>query len=290
LKKLSNIIVQEITRTHRAVEYGLNYLDRNETSICRCISVLDSIVTFYNEEGECCPLVQSFILLGHENGRILFCDPLNLNKKYFTLNCSKDPIVEINQDKINNCLVVRIELIYFFHIKYFKLPNFDLIDEVYCLKTLTTFSRLNSKIMFGFEDGSIHVEEVKRSESKDISNRVINETEMNAILKRKYKIEHKQRIEIIDKSEKHNIFASCSLDGLIKLWDTDKVLIAEIKLDDTLSYCCFCNFDGDLLCGWRNHLFKIVLKRVLPQFDKKDDFYDENDDAFIEGNKFIIYI
>jgi WD40 repeat protein len=86
---------------------------------------------------------------------------------------------------------------------------------------------------------------------------------METILKRKYKIEHKQRIEIIDKSEKHNIFASCSLDGLIKLWDTDKVLIAEIKLDDTLSYCRFCNVNGDLLCGWRNHLFKIVLKRGL---------------------------
>jgi len=174
LKRISNLIVQELIRTRRAIEYGLNYMDRNERSVCRCISVLDGIVIFYNEEGQCCPLIQSFILLGLENGRILFCDPLNLNKKYFTLNCSKDPIVEINQDKINNYLVVRIELIYFFHIKYFSLPNFDLIDEVFCLKTLTTFSRLDSKIMLGFEDGSIHVDEVKRSEAKDISNRVLS--------------------------------------------------------------------------------------------------------------------
>lgn len=84
---------------------------------------------------------------------------------------------------------------------------------------------------------------------------------MEAILKLKRKIEHKQRVEIIDSCSRYGLFASCSLDGFIKLWDLEKNLIAEIKLDDTLSYCRFCNSFGDLICGWRNHLFKIVLKR-----------------------------
>ena len=54
LKRISNLIVQELIRTRRAIEYGLNYMDRNERSVCRCISVLDGIVIFYNEEGQCC--------------------------------------------------------------------------------------------------------------------------------------------------------------------------------------------------------------------------------------------
>lgn len=53
-------------RNHRAVEYGLNYLNRNDKSLVRCVSILDSMVQFWNEEGLCCPLVQSFLLLGLE--------------------------------------------------------------------------------------------------------------------------------------------------------------------------------------------------------------------------------
>lgn len=74
-KKVSNLIVQDLMRKHRAVEYGLNYSNRTDRSIVRCVSILDSVVSFWNEEGECCPLVQTFLLLGMEVY-------LNLNKKF----------------------------------------------------------------------------------------------------------------------------------------------------------------------------------------------------------------
>ena len=36
-----------------------------------------------------------------------------------------------------------------------------------------------------------------------------------------------------------------------------------------------------------NNNFTFICQ-VLPQFDKKDDFYDEIDDIFVDGNTFFI--
>lgn len=212
--------------------------------------------------------------------------------------------------------MVRVEMSSLFHIEYFSLPKFDLVDEIYCLKTLTAYSRLESKMLLGFENGSLYLDTLKHVNAKDSFNRspsklalcliyiyiyicfslknknVRNvrikkgDAEIDTVLHRKHKVEHKQRIEIVDSCKRFKIFASCrylllwtvqfyfksyyyftflwkkfSLDGFIKLWDAEKNLIAELKLDDTLSYCRFCNSYGDLICGWRNHIFKIVLKR-----------------------------
>ena len=52
-----------------------------------------------------------------------------------------------------------------------------------------------------------------------------------------------------------------SLDGCIKLWKSNRQQLAEINLDDSLSYCCFLNSFGDLIVGWKSHLFHIPIKR-----------------------------
>jgi len=36
-------------------------------------------------------------------------------------------------------------------------------------------------------------------------------------------------------------------------------------------------------------LIFIFICKVLPQFDKKDDFYDEIDDTFVDGNTFFLF-
>jgi len=44
---------------------------------------------------------------------------------------------------------------------------------------------------------------------------------------------------------------------MIKVWNYDQLLLTEIVLDDTLSECVFFNSTGDLLVGWKKHLFVI---------------------------------
>jgi hypothetical protein len=36
-------------------------------------------------------------------------------------------------------------------------------------------------------------------------------------------------------------------------------------------------------------LIFIFICKVLPQFDKQDDFYDEIDDTFVDGNTFFLF-
>jgi len=48
-----------------------------------------------------------------------------------------------------------------------------------------------------------------------------------------------------------------SSDGGIKIWDENKVLVTEVMLEDSLSAAAFLNDAGDLLVGFKNHIFYI---------------------------------
>jgi len=50
-KKLNYIQIQSIVKTHRAVEIDLNPI--HEKSICRCVGIVETYVTFWNLEGPC---------------------------------------------------------------------------------------------------------------------------------------------------------------------------------------------------------------------------------------------
>lgn len=50
-KKLNYIQIQNLVKTRRAVEIDLNPI--HEKSICRCVGVVETYVTFWNLEGPC---------------------------------------------------------------------------------------------------------------------------------------------------------------------------------------------------------------------------------------------
>ena len=47
----------------------------------------------------------------------------------------------------------------------------------------------------------------------------------------------------------------CSDDGSVKIWDDHKTLVSEFLLDDSLCSACFLNGAGDVLIGFKNHIF-----------------------------------
>lgn len=56
----------------------------------------------------------------------------------------------------------------------------------------------------------------------------------------------------------HVITLICySSDGGIKVWDESKVLVTEVMLEESLSAATFLNEMGDLLVGFKNHIFYI---------------------------------
>ena len=74
-------------------------------------------------------------------------------------------------DKPNDTLMVRVELVSLYHIQYYKLPELELQHEIFCSKTMTSYARLNSSVLLGFEDGSIDLVEIKGVTTKESFNR-----------------------------------------------------------------------------------------------------------------------
>ena len=50
-KKLNFIQIQNIVKTHRAVEIDISPL--HEKSVCICLGIVETYVTFWNLEGPC---------------------------------------------------------------------------------------------------------------------------------------------------------------------------------------------------------------------------------------------
>ena len=50
---------------------------------------------------------------------------------------------------------------------------------------------------------------------------------------------------------------SSSKDGCVKIWSSDKCQVSEIILDSSLTSACFLNKKGDLVVGYKNHIFFI---------------------------------
>ncbi len=87
------------------------------------------------------------------------------------------------------------------------------------------------------------------------------------ILKRSLNFEHKSRVEVVDACADLKIFLSFSLDGCIKLWSTTFQLLVDINLDVSLTYCVFAGNSGDILVGWRGHLFILMLDKGTIELD-----------------------
>ncbi|KAI8790285.1 WD repeat-containing protein KIAA1875 [Biomphalaria glabrata] len=62
------------------------------------------------------------------------------------------------------------------------------------------------------------------------------------------------------------IYASCSMDGTIRIWSHTNSLIRILKVNSLPHSLSFCSSKGDLLVGINNHLFYIHHKQYLPKY------------------------
>ena len=84
--------------THRATENGHgNEIVSNCCSLC----ILNSTAMMMTDEGLCCPIRHTYLLLGLEDGRILFMDPVIRGQKYMEFKACKDAVSLIAPYRFN---------------------------------------------------------------------------------------------------------------------------------------------------------------------------------------------
>ena len=87
---------------------------------------------------------------------------------------------------------------------------------------------------------------------------------VRALLKHQPEDEHSNKITSLTACSFLNIFVSCSNDGVVKAWNSENQLIAEMEFGTALSSVGFANSRGDLLVGLQQHISIIRTDDYLP--------------------------
>ncbi|KAK6176305.1 hypothetical protein SNE40_014612 [Patella caerulea] len=261
---------------YRATENGTG---TESLTVCCCVCILNSTVLMMTEEGEASPIRQTYLLLGMEDGRVFFMDPVVKGLKYMEFKASKDAIVAMSHDSTHNSLVTISNLKYLTQIQIWTLPTLFLEHEVYCALDILRYTRINQSFLTGHENGCVNLyilePVVDQGYIKTRSRTVIPELEdVVDVYKRP---EHLESIMCLDSCQAMKIFCSSSVDGAIKIWDEQRLLLTEIMMDGSLSSVCFLNNKADLIMGFKNHIFYIDHTKVCPHLKPSGDEDDEFD-------------
>ncbi|XP_052781071.1 uncharacterized protein LOC128217749 isoform X2 [Mya arenaria] len=278
------VVIQPPSQTlaaHRATENG----NGNE-SVTNCCSlcILNSTAMMWTDEGLCCPIRHTYLLLGMEDGRILFMDPVIRGQKYMEFKASKDPIQEMKHDVAHSCLITMCRLKTLVLIQIWGLPHLDPMYEFYCGPDITCYARVGLSILSGHECGQVNLHHLEPVEDQGIS-KPKQEPAFESVVDEKRRPEHHAPLVALDSLASLQIFVTCSSDGAIKIWDENKVLLTEVMLEESLSAAVFLNEMGDLLVGFKNHIFYIDHSKLCPTFkppeiemetsDQESDVYED---------------
>ncbi|XP_060076269.1 uncharacterized protein LOC132555908 [Ylistrum balloti] len=277
---------------HRATENGTG----NEV-VCDCYSLCDlnSSATMWTDEGNCCPIRHTYLLLGMEDGRILFMDPVIRGQKYMEFKANKDKIQMMKHDVAHEALITMCQMTNHALFQMWDLPNLTLKHEVCCGQDVQHFTRLDYSFLTGHKGGAVYfhyllpVEESMTLKSKgDDEEQAADEKDVSNNGK---KLDHNSPIVGLDASTSLRIFCSASMDGAIKIWDEFCVLLTEITMEDSLSSLCFLNAQCDLLVGFQNHIYFIDHTKVCPYLKLPSDEgdYDTDTESDIYENPDVLY-
>ncbi|XP_063433586.1 uncharacterized protein LOC134715372 isoform X1 [Mytilus trossulus] len=272
---------------HRATEHGMG----NEIAAnCSSLSNLNSPAMMWTDEGFCSPIRHSYLLMGLEDGRVLFTDPVIIGQKYMEFKASKDAISDMRHDENHNSLITVSRSKELMMVQIWTLPQLELSHELYCDVDITSYARINSSFLSGHESGHLNYYLLEPAEDAGLF-KAKQEPKREDIIPKKQK-EHRSKIVSVDGSLNVKIFCSCSDNGMIRIWDEFKVLLREICLDDegaTLSSACFLDNLANMLVAFKNHLYIIDRSKVCPQIKGIEDEDTFDKESHISEEQYVLY-
>ncbi|XP_065406984.1 uncharacterized protein LOC101953297 isoform X3 [Chrysemys picta bellii] len=235
---------------------------------CKCLCSLSSPICYWIDEGLVYADTQEFLVLGMQDGRILFLHTSIQNLVYYEMKAYKDPVIELKHDIDHHQLINMCQELEYKLVQIWSLPALQLLHQINISNETMVFTRIfqNSSLFLGLHSGAVnvfdvHIEEgpvelLEKNEKKPGGNEEpdITHDSENA---------HKGPVVAVDACKTLSLFLSCGADYMVKLWDIHKNLLAEICLDNTLSSACFLNGSGDILVAFKNDLYILPHSKAL---------------------------
>ncbi|XP_071499110.1 uncharacterized protein [Diadema antillarum] len=235
-------------------------------SPCHSVLAVTAGIHYWLDQGFVCPRNRNLLLMGLEDGRILFMDAVNFGQKVCELQACKDAILEMRLDEPHSALIIKSHLREEDLFQFWSIPELQLKHEILVTTDVTGHARLDDKFYTGHYDGSVVVHDLAPM-AYDV-HAGLRHTGLSAgsVTEESGRrtLEHNGPIVGMAACASRSIFISCSSDAVIKVWDASKTLMTEISLSQRLSTATFLNTRGDLLIGYLNHLFAIDHTKVLP--------------------------
>ncbi|XP_078678210.1 uncharacterized protein LOC144914315 [Branchiostoma floridae x Branchiostoma belcheri] len=316
LRPSNRAALRKLQQTEKATYNGWGHQD---VVPCTSLGTLQVGVEYWTENGRCCPRASAFLLMGMQDGRVLFMDVQEPGVKHLELQANKDAIIEVYHDTEHQCLVTRTrqqdwDVLQFFSLpelshsfrtnfynlqdnsqvkkiievyhdtehhslvtrtrqqdwdvlQFFSLPELSLLHITRIGSDVVAHARIGSSLLCGCSSGQLdlitlteHREEAATEEEGDTESQASSEGSES----RRMKADHSSAVLSVDACHNMGLFCTCSGDGAVKIWDTQKVLVTEILLDDSLSCACFLNNRADVLVAYKHHIFIIPHKKVCP--------------------------
>ncbi|XP_062825873.1 uncharacterized protein LOC100552577 isoform X2 [Anolis carolinensis] len=229
---------------------------------CECLCSLSSPLCYLTDEGMVYADSQEFLVLGMQDGRVLFLHTSIQNLVYYEMAATKDPVIRLRHDTTHHQLIIIYQRLKHKMIHFRSLPALKLVFQIQVSDDTTVFTRLNSSLIIGLTSGIVDILNI-RNEEKGITSSGKNINENGESVYSCFDNYHDGPVVAVDSCENRSIFLSCGSDTVIKLWDLQKNLLAEITLDNTLSTACFLNSSGDILLAFKSDLYILPLTKAL---------------------------
>ncbi|XP_067855161.1 uncharacterized protein [Heptranchias perlo] len=198
------------------------------------------------------------------------------NMKYHEIQAHKDPVILLKHDMDHSQLLSMSQETKSKRLKIWNLPKLQLIQEIPIPREAVAFSRIGSQLCLGLKSGMIDFNDIMTTDSTELTFPSIVSQDLGTKCESAEKRGMDQTGDVVttDACSKQNIFLSCGGDNAIKIWDVFGSLLTEVVLDHTLTFACFLNDQGDILIGFKEHLFLIPHKKLM--IDIEDALSDDS--------------
>ncbi|CAB4005181.1 uncharacterized protein LOC110065605, partial [Paramuricea clavata] len=245
---------------------------------CLSLAFLHSTVNLKHKAGEFYPNLTYYLIVGLQDGRLLFTSPFSALILYHQFQATKGAVLSIKHDVTAGLLLLNTITLNKYTIQIRGLPDLDMKHSIDAGNNLTCFVRMGCSFLTGHETGRLNLYRLN-------SDQVTCEVETRKFDGQKVSKDHLDSVLTVDANNSLQLFCSSSKDGSIKIWNNGKVLVREIIMDKTLTAVCFLNSSGDLLAGFKNHVFcisheKAQLSSYSNNSRRNSELYETGSDIY----------